>query len=34
MLNYGKDICHDLTGMVVIRQAIDNWHLGIHCQIQ
>jgi hypothetical protein len=28
MLNYGKDICHDLTGMVVICQAIDHCTLA------
>jgi hypothetical protein len=34
MLNYGEDICHDVTGKVVICQAIDYWRLGIQCQIQ
>ncbi len=34
MLNYGEDIRHDVTGKVVICQAIDYWRLGIQCQIQ
>jgi len=34
MLNNGEGICHDLTGMVVICQAIDYWDLCIMCQIQ
>ncbi len=34
MLNNGEGICHDLTGMVVICQAIDYWDLCIVCQIQ